>query len=101
MSANPGSDLLSNEEYSRRKHFLDGLKGLTKSEYAEIVRILQKHEVQFSENKNGIFFNVAALIQYVFNDLEKFLCFTQSNHQCLADRDTILSTLKHGKEIES
>jgi hypothetical protein len=100
MSANPGNDLLSNEEYSRRKLFLDGLKGLTKSEYAEIVRILQKHEVQFSENKNGIFFNVAALSQHVFDDLEKFLCFTQSNRQSLADRDTILSTLKQTKEIE-
>lgn len=100
MSTNPGTDFLPQEEYTRRKHFLDNLKGLTKSEYAEIVRILQKHEVHVSENKNGIFFNVAGLSQNVFNDLEKFLCFTQTNRQSLADRDTILSTLKQTKEIE-
>lgn len=100
MSVNPGTELLSPQEYARRKHFLDNLKGLTKSEYTEIVRILQKHEVQFSENKNGIFFNVAALDQAVFDDLEKFLCFTQTNRQSLADRDTFLSTLKQAKEIE-
>ncbi len=98
--SNPGTELLSPHEYTRRKHFLDNLKGLTKSEYAEIVRILQKHEVQFSENKNGIFFNVAALDQTVFDDLEKFLCFTQTNRKSLADRDTFLSTLKQAKEIE-
>jgi hypothetical protein len=101
MSVSPGTELLPQEEYTRRKHFLDNLKGPTKSEYAEIVRILQKHEVNFSENKNGIFFNVAALDQHIFDDLEKFLFFTQSNRQSLADRDTILSTLKQTKEIES
>lgn len=100
MSVSPGTELLPQEEYSRRKHFLESLKGLTKSEYAEIVRILQKREVHFSENKNGIFFNIAALEQSVFDDLEKFILFTQSNRQSLADRDTILSTLKNTKEIE-
>lgn len=101
MSANPGTtELLSQEEYSRRKRFLDSLRGLTISEYAEIIRILQAHTVAFSENQNGIFFNVASLEQKVFDDLEKFLLFTQSNRQSLSDRDCFLSTLKHTKEIE-
>ncbi len=100
-AANPGtSELLSPEEYTRRKHFLDSLRGLTISEYSEIVRILQAHAVVFSENQNGIFFNVAALSQPVFDDLEKFLIFTQTNRKSLSDRDTFLSTLKHTKEIE-
>jgi hypothetical protein len=98
MSVNPGIDPLTQEEYTRRKTFLDSLKGLTKSEYAEIVRILQKNEVQISENKNGIFFNVAGLPQIVFDELEKFINFTQSNRQSLADRDSILSTLKQSNE---
>ncbi len=101
MSVSPGNtELLSQEEYIRRKHFLESLKGLTRSEYTEIVRILQLHAVLFSENQNGIFFNVASLEQKVFEDLEKFLLFTQTNRKSLSDRDTILSTLKHTKEIE-
>jgi hypothetical protein len=99
--SNPGtSDLLSLEEYARRKHFLNCLRGLSISEYSEIVRILKTHAVVFSENRNGIFFNVAALDQSVFDDLEKFLVFTQTNRRSLSDRDTFLSTLKHTKEIE-
>jgi hypothetical protein len=101
MSSNPGIEPLSEKEYARRKQFLGYLKGLTKSEYAEIVHILQKHEVNFSENTNGIFFNVATLPLPVFENLENFIHFTHSNRQNLSDRDTLLSTLKQTKEIES
>ena len=89
----PGETRLSTEEYARRKQFLDNLKGLTKAEYVEIIRLLQKHEVTYSENHNGIFLNLTQLEQEVFDDLERFLVFTQRNRQNLSDRDTLLSTL--------
>lgn len=93
MNATPGETKLPPDEYVRRKVFLDNLKGLTKPEYIEIVRILQKHTVPFSENQNGIFVNIASLTQTVFNDLENFLEFTSTNRQNLSDRDSLLSTL--------
>ncbi len=93
MSATPELPKLTAAEYERRKTFLDSLKGLTKSEYIEIVRLLQKHEVVYSENHNGIFLNLTALSQDVFDDLERFLVFTQQNRQNLQDRDCFLSTL--------
>ena len=92
MSA-PG--LLAPEEYELRKKFLDGLKLLTRAENIEIVRILQKHEAVFSENLNGIFFNVVALPQTTFDALELFISFTQSNRRDLADREQYMSTLAH------
>lgn len=91
-AANP-QNKLEPDEYQRRKQFLENLRSLTKPEHIEIVRILKKHEIVFSENQNGIFFNVASLPQTVFNDLEKFLHFTQVNRQTLSDRDSFLSTL--------
>lgn len=90
MSA-PG--LLPPEEYERRKRFLEGLKSLTRSEHIEIVRILQKHEITFSENQNGVFFNVGILPQEAFDALELFLRFTISNRKYLSDRETLISTL--------
>jgi hypothetical protein len=93
MNATPGETKLSPDEYARRRVFLDNMKGLTKPEYIEIVRILQKHSVAFSENQNGIFVNIASLTQTVFEDLEKFLEFTSTNRQNLSDRDCLLSTL--------
>ena len=91
MSAVPG--VLNPEEYERRREFLDSLKGLTKAEYIEIVRILQKHEVSFSENANGIFFNVGMLEQKAFDALIQFLNFTQSNRRDLAEREMLMSSL--------
>ncbi len=88
-----GDTKLSAAEYDRRRTFLDSLKGLTKSEYMEIVRLLQKHAVQYSENHNGIFLNLTTLSQEVFDDLERFLVFTQQNRKNLSDRDSLLSTL--------
>ena len=84
---------LSPEEYERRKLFLDSLKTLTKTEHIEIIRILQKHSAEFSENLNGIFFNCCNLSQPVFDDLELFIQFTQTNRKNLADRELYLSSL--------
>jgi hypothetical protein len=97
MSEQPG---LSKEEYQRRKVFLEHLKGLSEPEYIEIVRLLKKHQVPFSENLNGIFFNVTNLSQESFQDLEAFLEFTQQNRRHLADRDILLSTLTSKTDIE-
>jgi hypothetical protein len=90
MNGAPG---LSPTEYERRRQFLEGIKGLTKAEHIEIVRILQKHKTQYSENNNGVFFNVTLLEQEVFDALELFLKFTQSNRRDLADRELFMSTL--------
>ena len=89
--SNPG--ILPAEEYERRRLFLDTLKGLTKPEYVEIVRILQKHGVLFSENANGIFFNIGLLEQPVFDALEKFMEFTQHNRRDLDARELEMKTL--------
>jgi len=94
MSSNaPG--LLPAEEYDRRKRFLDCLKTLTRAEHIEIVRILQKYEVSYSENLNGVFFNLGLLSQPAFDALELFMKFTNSNKKNLEDREQYISTLTH------
>lgn len=91
--SNPTPGLLPPAEYERRKLFLEGLKTLTKAEHIEIVRILQKHEANFSENQNGVFFNVGLLSQEIFDALELFLSFTHSNRKNLAERESLISSL--------
>lgn len=88
--------LLAQDEYERRRRFLECLRALTKAEHVEIIRILQKHEAEFSENNNGVFFNVCTLAQPVFDALELFMSFTQKNRQNLEDRELYLSTLSTG-----
>ena len=66
-------------EYEQRKLFLEDLKTLTKDEYEEIFRIIKRNQVEFSENSNGIFFDLVGISSEVFELLEAFmeLCKTQ------------------------
>ena len=84
---------LTSSEYERRRVFHESLKGLTKAENVEIIRLLNKYEETYSENLNGVFFNVCTISQVTFDALELFLKFTQSNRRDLADREVFLSTL--------
>jgi len=87
------SGTLSLEEYDRRKQFLQDIGSLTNPELIEIVRILQTHKFQYSENINGIFFNVAAVPQPIFEELYTFLQFTKTNRSSIEDRKLLFSTL--------
>lgn len=91
MSSGSSIIRLPDEEYDRRKIFLDNLKTLAVSEYIEIARILQRHKYVYSENSNGIFFNVASLPQEVFDDLEKYIHFTQLNKKMMNDRNNLMN----------
>ena len=85
------SNTLTDAEYDRRKKFLEDLKSLTISEYIEIARILQRFKFAYSENSNGIFFNVASLQQDLFDELEKYVHFTQLNKKLIDDRTSLMN----------
>lgn len=84
---------LTNSEYKRRSDWLTAINTFTKPEYIEIVRILKKQGEEFSENNNGIFFNVVSIQQETFDKLDLLLKFTIQNRKELADREHFLSTL--------
>ena len=87
------ASLMDTKEYERRKAFLEALKKLHTSEYIDIVKILRQEAVVFSENTNGIFFDVAQLSQDIFDKLDKFMKFVHMNRQELAEREKIMSDL--------
>ena len=70
-------------DYEQRKQYLEDLKRLSKDEYIEVFRIIKHHNVEYSENSNGIFFDLNTLDSAVFEDLSKFmkLCKTQRTNE--------------------
>jgi len=66
---------LSREEYDNRKTFLENLKTLSKSEKEQIFRIIKTHEAEYSDNSNGVFFDVGSLDTEVFAKLSEFMDF--------------------------
>lgn len=75
------------DEYERRRTFCDLLKTMRRSEHIEIARILRKNGVPMSENRSGLFVDVARLDQAVFSEIVKFHQFVQQNNEELEKRD--------------
>lgn len=77
-------------EYERRAVYNDTIKTMTRSEHLEIGKILRKHEVPISTNRNGIYFSVDKLPQTVFEELLRFREFVLKNSDELAKRDATM-----------
>jgi hypothetical protein len=75
------------EDYELRKHFLENLKILNKSEKEELFRILTITKSSFTENSNGIFFDVSKLSKDTFDQMLQFLEFCKKNRQEFQQRE--------------
>jgi hypothetical protein len=85
---------LTAAEYERRRTFCESMKKMTRPEFIEIARILRRNGVSISENRNGLFFDMAKLPASVFEELLLFRDFVTQGAAELAKRDDILRDLK-------
>jgi hypothetical protein len=86
--------VLTPAEYEVRRQFCEAMRTMSHSEHVEIARILQRSGVVMSENRSGLFFDMAKLDNSVFDELVRFLDFVAKNTNELAKRDDILDSLK-------
>jgi len=75
------------EDYEIRKEFLEDLKLLNKTEQEEIFRIIKTSNTQYSENSNGIFFDISKILQATFLEMQKFMNFCKSNRKNFESRE--------------
>jgi len=69
----------SKQAYEMKKQLLEELKLLSKEEYEEVFRIIKRANVEYTENSNGVFFDLNNCSNDVCTKLEQFLelCKTQ------------------------
>jgi hypothetical protein len=79
--------LMDTVEYERRRLFCEEIKRMKRHEQIEIARILQNNDIHFSENNNGILFDLVTLPQSVFDELVKFNEFVKTSIQVLEQRE--------------
>ena len=82
----------TNEEYEDRKKVLQDLKTLVKSEQEQIFLILKRYRLEFSENSNGVFFDLMRVPKEPFEEIKKFLAFCQTNRNDFEARDKQMET---------
>jgi hypothetical protein len=83
---------LTNDEYEDRKRVLSELKKLVKSEQEQIFLILKRYKLEYSENSNGIFFDMSRIPREPFEEIQKFLTFCQANRHEFEARDREMET---------
>lgn len=78
----------------QKKQFLEDLKLLAKDQHYELFRILKRSNVEYSENSNGIFFDLNSVADDIFQKLTKYmeLCKTQRIQE--EDREKEIETLR-------
>jgi hypothetical protein len=86
--------ILSQNEYDERKDFIEKLGSLVKSEHEEIFRIIKKADDQWSENSNGIFFDVSTLKKDTFDKLKSFMNFCMENRKEQEQRQKEMDALR-------
>jgi len=79
--------MMNSDNYEKRKQLLEELKLLSKIEQEGIFRILKTTNSSFSENSNGIFFDISKLTDEAFDQMRQFLDFCKQNRQAFEDRE--------------
>lgn len=62
-------------EYDARKQLLADLKILSKTESLKVFEIIKRNKVEYSENSNGIFFDLTKISAEVFEELAAYMEF--------------------------
>ena len=92
--------------YEDRKKVYDDIKYLQRPEQEELVRILRKTKESYTENSNGIFFDLSVVSEETFLYIKEYLHFClrtrQEHEQRLKTLEDIRFQCEHyvGEKIE-
>lgn len=76
-----------------KKKFLEDIKGLEKGILEDIFRVVKANNIEYSENSNGIFFDLAPLDAAVFNQLQECIVRNQQQKNLEKERTVIVESM--------
>lgn len=80
--------------YEERKKVFENIKLLVKPEQEELFRIIRKGKESYTENSNGIFFDLSLISEETFVQLKEYLDFCLKTRQEDAERLKELETIR-------
>jgi hypothetical protein len=80
--------------YEDRKKIFDIIPTLVTSEQEEVFRIIRKLKVSYSENSNGIFFDLSNLSDDVFQQIKEYIDFCLTTRRDHEHRLKALETIR-------
>jgi hypothetical protein len=85
---------LTDSEYDERKALLEEIKNLPKLEHEKIFKLLKETAADFSENSNGIFFDISKLSSETFDSLKKYIEYSHTIRNEQANREKEMEELR-------
>jgi hypothetical protein len=72
---------MNKETHAKMNYLKNKIENLPKENHVEIFKILQKNNVQYSENKNGIFINLIEVSPIIIHEVDQYVQYleTQNN----------------------
>ncbi len=83
------------KEYEQKTLFIERLAILSKSEYHELFRILKRANEPYSENTNGVFFNLNEISKDTFQKMNTYMDFCIENRNEQDERLKTMEALRH------
>lgn len=84
----------------QKRHIFERINSLSSTEHEEILKIVRRHHISFSQNKNGVFFNLTMLPHEVIGEIDRFVSYCVSNKKELDEYDKIINECKMNNRID-
>ena len=84
-----------------RKLLFDKINILSSTEHEEIFRIISKYNIDFTQNKNGIFFNISAIDDEIIKEIDCFVTYSLNNSKELDEYDKKLNECKINQKFDN
>lgn len=91
---------LSDEEYIDRKRLVDTIRTLSKGEHEEIFRIIKRFDQPYTENSNGIFFDISITGRDALARIKRYMEFCGQNRTNQEERIHIMQELPVKKCVD-
>jgi hypothetical protein len=75
------STRVNGHSIKRLKELRDTITELDVCEQSEVLKIIEKNNIKFTENKNGVFINMNKLSDKSIQDIEHFLEYINNNYK--------------------
>lgn len=84
----------------QRKALVNQISLLSSTEHEEILKILIKHDISYSQNKNGIFFNISTIDDSIVDEIHLLVQFCLNQQQELEQYDIKINECKMTTNVQ-
>ena len=89
-----------NDKYLLKKKIINNSKGLKKIEYIQILKIINKYNINFMENINGIFINLNNIDYNILKEIDILIDYIKCKNKELENTEKLLKKEREYRKHE-